>query len=70
MSQTCQMTMSDDGRTNGIAKYWECGKPAKAWIEDEYNRIGFNGKQYLCGLHARAHDRIAKRVGRPLSVRL
>lgn len=66
MNKTCQMTMSDGGRgPTGVEKFWACGKPAKAWIPDVYNRSGWNGRQYLCGVHARAHDRIAERLGRP-----
>ncbi len=64
---TCQMTMGDDGRINGIEIYWKCGRPAKRWIPDQYNRVGYNGRMLLCGLHARAHDRVAVRVGRKLS---
>lgn len=62
--------MSDDGKKTGWENFWLCGKPAKAWIPDQYNRSGWNGRQYLCGVHARAHDRIAKRLNRPLANKL
>ncbi len=61
----CQMTMSDDSGWRTTS--WLCDKPAKAWIPDTLGRSGWGGRQLLCGLHARAHDRVASRVGRPLS---
>lgn len=61
----CQMTMDTKGGYD--TNYFECGKPAKAWINDCFKRVGWGGKQYLCGIHARAHDRIAVRYGRQLS---
>lgn len=54
---TCQMTMSDNGKNPlGVEKFWECGKPAKATIESN-----LRGKIFVCGLHARAHDRMVDR---------
>lgn len=61
---TCQMTMSDNGRSpTGLENYWKCGKPAKATIK---NRPG-PGTKFVCGVHARAHDKIAARCGFELS---
>jgi len=62
--RTCEITMSDNGRgPTGIETYWKCGKPAKAVI---FSKL--HGKHLdLCGVHARAHDRVAERCGRELS---
>jgi hypothetical protein len=57
-----------DGTTGD--DYYECKRPAKAWIKDDLKRSGWGGRQYLCGIHARAHDRIASRVKRPLATRI
>lgn len=60
MKPTCEMTMSDNGKSpTGIEHYWKCGKPAKAVIR---NRPG-PGTKYVCGIHTRAHDKAAKRLG-------
>ncbi len=59
--------MSDNGGCTGIAQYWPCGRPAKFWIVDEWNRTGWNGRQYLCGVHARAYNKLAPRRKKPLA---
>lgn len=63
---TCQMTMSDNGKSaTGVEHFWLCGKPAKFWIKDQFNRTGFNGRQLLCGTHAHHYNKKAKRLNRP-----
>ncbi len=57
--------MSDNGKLDGFERYWLCGKPAKFWIKDSLNRSGWNGKQMLCGVHANAFNKKAKRAGTP-----
>jgi hypothetical protein len=61
--KTCEMTMSDNGRSSGQEHFWKCGKPAKATIK---NRPG-PGTKFVCGLHARSHDKVAKRFNLELS---
>lgn len=62
----CQMTMHNDA----FNEYFPCGRPARAWIPDRNNRIGFNGRQYLCGIHERAHNKVSERLARPLATRI
>lgn len=50
--------------------YFECKRPAKAWIKDRHKRTGWGGRQYLCGIHARAYDIVAKKRGPPLATRI
>lgn len=62
----CQMTMSDSGKSsNGVEHFWECGKPAKFWIKDQFNRTGWNGRQLLCGLHAAVYNKRASKMKKP-----
>jgi hypothetical protein len=64
--KTCEMTMSDNGNSpTGNENYWKCGRPAKAIVI----RWGLlDGKtMFVCGIHARAHDKIAKKYGFKLS---
>lgn len=68
--QICQQTMDDNGSFNGVVYYWECGKPAKAWVPDPWKRKSYNHKLLLCGLHARCFDKRAARFGRKTSVPL
>ena len=62
----CQMTMSFNHGRLGLAVF-ECGKPAKAWIKDEFKRIGWKGRQYLCGIHLRAYNKknLTRKIKRP-----
>jgi len=60
---TCEMTLSDNGEVTGVENYWKCGKPAKATIK----RWPGKGRMFVCGLHARAHDKKATRHGLELS---
>ena len=64
MSETCQMTMSDDGhnKVDGIAHYWKCGKPVKFVIQ----RRPEDRKLFVCGRHAASERKIATRLGFPL----
>jgi len=59
MKSKCQMTVSDHGKFNGEEHFWECGKPAKFLLVDR-----LRGEIAVCGMHANAHIRIAKRLGR------
>jgi hypothetical protein len=53
------MTMSDDGHSpTGIAHYWKCGRPAKATII----KFPGKGKMFVCGIHAKAHDKTALKL--------
>lgn len=63
----CEMTMSDEGRVNGVEHYWQCKKPAKAVIEKRPRSANGAATMLVCGVHARAHDKIAKRYGFKLS---
>lgn len=65
--KTCQQSM---GHTLYGMQTFECGKPAKAYIKDSFRRIGWGGKKYLCGVHARAHDRVAIKYNRDISTKL
>lgn len=57
--KTCEMTCSDGGKVTGHENYYKCGKPAKAIIK---KRPG-PGTKFVCGIHARAHDKIAAKHG-------
>lgn len=65
---TCQMTMSDGGSSaTGTENFWRCGRPAVAWIVDQFKRTGWNGRQHLCKMHVRHYNNKAQRLGRPLA---
>ena len=68
MSARCQMQLDTEFHPFTPAPY--CNRPAKAWIPDAYNRTGWNGRQDLCGIHRAAHDKIARRLGRPLATKI
>jgi hypothetical protein len=65
--KVCQALIYD-GTVND--DYFQCRRPAKAWIKDSLKRSGWGGRQYLCGIHARAHDKVAARTKRPLATRM
>lgn len=64
--KTCEMTVGDGGKLTGVENYWKCGKPAKAIIK---NRPG-PGTKFVCGLHARAHDKVAVKYGFEISKKI
>jgi hypothetical protein len=65
--KTCQMTLSDNGKFNGVENYWECGKPAVAILLKDRLRPNLR----LCNRHKLMVDkRRAKRKLPPAKWRL